>query len=261
MQRLNLKNAIRAAVITLSLVFGLVLITTDRSTKTTVKPVANQTVPEVPPEVHEIIKNTKKITNIEVPLERTVVLFGEVADNSYAVANSIIAKAKESDGEPIYLLISSGGGSVLDGAAVINAIEASPVPVHTVCVTVCASMAAVIHQHGSKRYMMDRSLLMFHDAAGGLQGYLPHMKAQLAVIERYVLKFDAYIANRAGITLADFVVIQSKNLWIDSEDALKRKLNDDLVYITVTHRGSTVSLLELSKPSDKNTKKLNLRWE
>jgi ATP-dependent Clp protease, protease subunit len=190
--------------------------------------------------------SNKSIKYLELLTDQVILLVGEVGSDTTNVASEITKKAK--NGKPLYLLIDSPGGSVMDGALIISAMEAVKVPVNTVCMQLCASMAAVIHQYGTKRMMFDRSVLMFHDAAGGVQGYLPHMKAQLAMIDRYVLKADVYIANRSHIQLDDFTNMQSQNIWIDGEDSLG-KFNDELVYVDVIADGKTMDMKSLLTPT------------
>ncbi len=82
--------------------------------------------------------------------------------------------------------------------------------------------------------MTDRSTVMYHDAAGGFQGYLTHMKSRLNWIDRLVSKFDAYIANRAGITFNEFMGLMPLELWLDADDATTRKFNDVIVSLNVS---------------------------
>jgi ATP-dependent protease ClpP protease subunit len=227
---------------------------------------------EVPPDNTNRVPvktTTKKIATLQLPMEQVVVLAGEVDETAFNIAQQITAKGEY--GLPIFLLISSPGGSVMDGALIINAIEASPVPVITVCMDLCASMAAIIHQYGSKRLMVDRSILMFHDAAGGFQGYFPHIKAQFDVVDRYITKFNAYIANRSKTSLAELELAEHTQLWIDAEDSLG-KYTDGLAYVQVMEgRGSHVDMRLLLRPNrtrnnitpkftPTNVEFLNIKW-
>lgn len=108
----------------------------------------------------------KQVKYLNLVEDQTVEIYGEINESSEAIAQKITSLAAK--GKPIYLLINSPGGSVMDGALIISAIEASKAPVYTICTQLCASMAALIHQYGHTRYMVDRSILMFHPAAGGL---------------------------------------------------------------------------------------------
>lgn len=244
-----MKNIVLWSVVILCVSFGLglVIIGVDRShpTKTSLALVKGATVSSQVPLLPVLA--TKKVLLAQVPDEQVVVLLGEIEPETASQAVSEIM-VKAINKKPIWLLINSPGGSVIDGALVISTMESAGVPVYTVCMQLCASMAAVIHQHGTKRYMLDRSILMFHDAAGGFQGYMPHVEAQFNVVNRYVNKLNNYIAQRAGITPDDWMAIVHKNLWIDGEDSVNRKLADSLVFIKVVNTKGSVDMTSLLRP-------------
>ena len=100
----------------------------------------------------------KSIRHIDLPASRTIYLYGEVNHDSAETTIQSL-NSMESSNEPIYLVLNSPGGSVIDGASVVTAIEAAQGPVYTVCNQLCASMAAIIFEYGTKRYMLDRTFL------------------------------------------------------------------------------------------------------
>lgn len=190
-----------------------------------------------PPEVQvkvaaPVLKADKNIKRLKVTSENTILVFDEIGANSASIANKIIALSNSND--PILVLINSPGGSVLDGALIVSAIEASKTPVYTVCLQLCASMAAHIHQAGNKRYMIDRSILMFHPASGGVQGTTYQMEARLSTLKRYVDKMNATAAFKAGIPLDKFLQMQAGELWLDAEDSVNQKLADGLVSLDLS---------------------------
>lgn len=204
--------------------------------------------------------NKKQIKNLNLTSSNTVVLVDEINAGALVVASEISKKSNDPMNTAVYLLIDSPGGSVLDGAMVINAIEASSIPVYTVCMGICASMAAIIHQYGTERYMLDRSILMFHDAAGQFQGYFPHIKSRFDTIERYIKRFDVYISNRTGLKDGVLELSQHKELWIDSEDALSRKFTDKIVFVNFKESNDMFNLTKSVLPANKKESKIKLRW-
>lgn len=174
----------------------------------------------------------KHIYTLKVTKDNSVLLFGEIGAEAATVANQILAKSNNN--EPTLLLINSPGGSVLDGALIVSAVEASNTPVYAVCMQLCASMASLIHGHASARLMVDRSILMFHPASGSLQGTTNQMYARLSTLTRYVDKMDAMIAARAGISLESFLQRKSGELWIDAEDAVDQHFADAIVSLDLS---------------------------
>ena len=190
--------------------------------------------PSVPPTKEEKVGNASKkvVRTLTVNRKRVLELKQQVDELVEHLVDDI-AKLSTQSKEAIVLLIDSPGGSVFIGEKILTAIENSEAPVYTVCVGLCASMAAIIHQHGVKRYALDRSALMFHDASGGLMGKLGEMKSLLLFIQRKIDKTNAYIASRSGISLEQFKQMQSNNLWIDAEDSKNAKFVDELVRLKI----------------------------
>lgn len=71
--------------------------------------------------------------------------------------------------KPIYLYISSPGGSVYDGLSLCSAIDTSITPVYTINIGECCSMGLIIYLVGNKRYTMPNSIFLMHD--GSAYGY------------------------------------------------------------------------------------------
>lgn len=178
----------------------------------------------------EVTLGKKTITHLKLNLSRTLFLNSEVSAQSVDVIIESLKKLNTGD-QPIYLLIDSPGGSVVDGASLISQMEAMRVPINTVCLKLCASMAALIHQYGTNRYALDRAVLMFHPASGGAEGQLPNMLALLNMLDRYTGRMNEYIINRSGMNRDKYHKYVAYGLWIDTEDALANGLVDGIVSI------------------------------
>lgn len=180
----------------------------------------------------ETVKDPSKPQTIDLTQlghDPFILLYGPIMQNGNEIARLITETAKK--GRPIYLLIDSPGGSVLSGGAIVSAIEAAQVPVNTVCLQLCASMAAIIHQYGSQRLMVDRSFLMFHNASGGFQGSFPQVQSQFNTINRFVSKMLIHIAKRSQQAPKAFLDKLGAEVWIDAEDSLAEHYSDETVEI------------------------------
>lgn len=176
----------------------------------------------------------KSVTTLDVPASRGIPMYGEVTAQSVGQVLFMLNKMQSDSSEPIYLVIDSPGGSVIDGFKLITAMENSTAPIHTVCAGICASMAAVTFEYGVKRYAQDRSILMFHEAALGAQGYINNVAAQINFLHEYVIKSDKVIAKRVGMPYDKFDLLVKDNLWIDGEQAVQMKFADKLVNLNIT---------------------------
>lgn len=174
-------------------------------------------------------QNAAGVTTLDLTDGNFVLLYGPIADNGNKIAEAV--KVASQKGEPVYLLIDSPGGSVITGGAIISAMEASPVPVNTVCLQLCASMGAMIHQYGTRRFTVNRSLLMFHDAAGGFEGPFQQVASRMNMINRFVNKMFANTAKRSGQQYKEFVSRIGSEVWVDGEDAVTQRYSDGIVNV------------------------------
>lgn len=200
--------------------------------------------------------DSKTVKRLTIPESQVVYLTG-VISNVQPVIEELKAKAERHS--ELYLLIDSPGGSVLDGALVLSAMEASNAKIHTVCIALCASMAFIIHQHGVQRLGVDRAMIMAHPASGGLQGTLQQMNSRLSTITRYVDKMDAYIAKRANMTLEQLNALSVSELWLDTEDALARNFIDGIVDVNTSAKPPMPTFF-ITDEARILKEKINLTW-
>lgn len=177
-----------------------------------------------------VVRNIN-VTKIEAEASQIILLDTQVSNSSVDDVIAQLEVARKNGEETVYLLLDSPGGSVLAGAKLIAYMEASSMKINTVCVGICASMAAQIHQVGKKRLMQDKSILMFHPASGGSQGTIEQMLSLTKTIQLYVDRLDAKIAKRVGIDYKTFKSRIVNELWIEAQDALAEKFTDGIVLI------------------------------
>ncbi len=118
----------------------------------------------------------------------------------------------------IQVWINSGGGVVMDGYSIYNAILKSKTKVDTYCVGIAASIAAVIFQAGRKRIMSDYSLLMYHNPYGGTSKELAKMRDSLSVM----------IAERTGKSQEEVLKIMDRTTWISASESLMAGFCDEV---------------------------------
>lgn len=190
------------------------------------------TTSSVPSINNEVSANKQVLQKLNIVNDRTVYIYGEInGSHGPEIATKILSLGDSK--EPMYVFINSPGGSVLVGATIISAIEAAKGPVNTICVQLCASMAAMIHQYGTQRLVMGHSILMFHPASGGgPDGEVDKQFSELNFFKRFIGKMEANAASRAKITYKEYKYLSGTELWLDSEDAVSSNFADKTVYLT-----------------------------
>jgi ATP-dependent Clp protease, protease subunit len=173
---------------------------------------------------------TKQLKELNLDDSRQVYIYGVIDENSAPVAAKQILELGK-DSRPINILINSPGGSVLDGAAIISAMQAARGPVNTVCVEICASMAAMIHSYGTHRLMIDRSFVMFHPATGGVEGEVDKMYSRLGSLKDYIGDLELNAATRAGMSYQEYKFKSGVEMWLSAKNAIATHYADDIVFV------------------------------
>lgn len=164
--------------------------------------------------------------------DRIIFLTGEINDN---VANTVVAQliyleGKNPDKE-IHLYINSPGGSVSAGLAIYDTIKFIKCPVSTICIGLCASMAAVLLSAGTKgkRLCLPNSEVMIHQPLGGVQG----QATDIEITARHILsikeKLIDILSENTGQPKEKVSKDIDRDYFMTSEDALKYGIVDRVI--------------------------------
>ena len=108
------------------------------------------------------LSQTATSQTVEVDQKRSLEIRGPIGSEIIFAANSLLNfKGKK----PVWLVLSSPGGSVIAGMQVISAmrmLQSRGTPIHCVTTLMAASMAFQIFAECDKRYALEYSLLLFH---------------------------------------------------------------------------------------------------
>lgn len=95
---------------------------------------------------------------------RSVEVVGEITRESvYSLILQLRYLCHADPEKEVTMYINSPGGSVCDGLALYDVMEAIGCPVRTVCVGMAASMGALLFAAGDKREMLPHAEVMIHD--------------------------------------------------------------------------------------------------
>jgi ATP-dependent Clp protease protease subunit len=200
-------------------------------------------------EIHKLQLNPKRVLTVVGPVDSSI--------KRLIIQSNLLDQEETS---PIYMLIDSPGGSVLDGSALISAMKTLKSPVYTICVGMCASMAAMIHQEGTKRLMTESSILMFHPASGTSSGTLDLMQNELTLFKSIVYRMESRVSRRWKMDVDEYKQRTQNELWLTSWDALDKGVTDDIVYINVDVRELSKLNLEDSRIKNIPTSNINCKF-
>lgn len=156
----------------------------------------------------------------------TISLYGEIGsklDGDY-FAQELNYLGKEYD--EIVIRINSGGGSVLQGLSVFNAILNSPAYTIAHIEGIAASMAGVIPMAADKVIMNDFARIMVHNP------FYPDSK-NLTNKEKKALEHLSdmltQLLSRRGVEATKMADFMAKETWFTADEALELKLIDEII--------------------------------
>ena len=142
----------------------------------TIEKTENAEEPEKVPKANPIDKDNQKITKVN----NHIYFYSEVTRNSIFALTTLIREVEQDnlalantlciDPIPIYLHISSFGGSVFAAFTAIDVILACQVDIITVIDGASASAGTLMSVVGKKRYMRPNSYMLVHQLSAGAWG-------------------------------------------------------------------------------------------
>ena len=162
--------------------------------------------------------------------DRIILLHEQVMPESMStvIAQLMFLNAQDSKA-PIHLYISSPGGSVMDGFAIIDTMNLIKAPVYTYTMGLAASMGALIFLCGSKRYMLPNSELMLHQPLGGVQGQATDIEITANRILKMKKKINFIISENSDIHIDEIQQMIDRDRYFDAQESIDKGLADEII--------------------------------
>ena len=163
--------------------------------------------------------------------DRIIFLQGEVTDASANLIVSELLYLNSLNNEDIYLYINSPGGGVTAGMAIYDTMNFIKCDVSTICVGMCASMAAFLLSSGAKgkRVCLKNGEVMIHQPLGGVQGQATEIKIHAERIIKLKEKLNKILASNTGKDIKKIERDTERDYYLDSEEALEYGLVDKVL--------------------------------
>ena len=162
---------------------------------------------------------------------RIILLTGEIDDN---VASSIVAQMLYLDSinhDDISLYINSPGGSVTAGLAIYDTMNFIKSDVSTICIGMCASMAAFLLSSGqkNKRYILPNSEVMIHQPLGGASGQATEIKIAAEHILKIRDKLNMILSKNTKQSLDKIKEDTERDNFMDAHEAKEYGIVDKII--------------------------------
>ena len=127
----------------------------------------------------------------------------------------------EEELEPIRIFLFSYGGDLSQATALCDVIEASRIPIITVCMGVAMSAGFLIFLAGKRRYAFKQSTLLVHQGSAAFSGSASEIEEAQKNYKKTLDKMKDYIVSHTDIDEKLFKKNQSKDWYIEGEDISK----------------------------------------
>lgn len=146
------------------------------------------------------------------------------------VSQLLYLEAEDSE-EPIHMYISSPGGSVMAGLAILDTMKLISAPVHTYAMGMVASMAAVLFSAGEKghRYIMPNAEVMIHQPLGGTSGQASDIEIQAKHILNLKKRLYKILSHATGKHVKTIEKESDRDNYFEAEAAIKFGLADKIL--------------------------------
>ena len=163
--------------------------------------------------------------------DRIILLTGEIDDN---LANLVVAQLLYLDAinnSDISLYINSPGGSVTAGMAIYDTMNFIKSDVSTICIGMCASMAAFLLSSGKKgkRFALENSDVMIHQPLGGAQGQATEIKIAAERILKLKEKLNIILSKNTGKDLEIIEHDTDRDYYLNANEALDYGIIDKVL--------------------------------
>lgn len=160
--------------------------------------------------------------------EAEVFIYDEIGYYGVSAAD-FAAELQGVNAQSILLRISSPGGDVFDGLAILNSLRQHKATVNVVIDGIAASAASFIAMAGDTVKMSPQSMMMIHDAAGLAIGNARDMQEMADLLEKTSDNIAAIYAQRAGGTPEEWRETMRAETWYTDQEAVKAGLADEVV--------------------------------
>lgn len=163
--------------------------------------------------------------------DRIILLNGEITDNTSNVVVAELLYLDSLNNNDINLYINSPGGSITAGMAIYDTMNFIKSNVSTICIGMCASMAAFLLSSGEKgkRYSLKNGEVMIHQPLGGVQGQATEIKIAAKRILKLKEKLNKILAKNTNQSIKKIELDTERDYFMSSDEALEYGIIDNIL--------------------------------
>lgn len=177
-------------------------------------------------------KSSKSQDIIDAKLlkERKVFLWGTIDDKKAKHVIERLLYLDAEDVEEIQFYITSPGGYVTAGFAILDTMESLKSPVSTLCSGIAASMASILLSAGAKgrRFVQPYAKIMIHQPSGGAQGQASNIEIQAAEILKIKEESAKILAENCNQDYKRILKDFNRDYWMNASESIEYGIVDEI---------------------------------
>ena len=163
--------------------------------------------------------------------DRILWVAGEVNDHMSTIVQAQLMFLDSVENTDITMHIDSPGGSVKSGLSMVDVMQFIKSDIRTVNTGMAASMGSVLLGAGTKgkRSSLRFSRTMLHQSSGGFRGNIQDAEIDMKEWKKINDTLFQLLGEFCGKTMVQVKKDAQRDLWLDSEEALKYGIIDEIV--------------------------------
>jgi ATP-dependent Clp protease protease subunit len=163
--------------------------------------------------------------------DRILWVAGPVNDHMSTIVQAQLMFLDSSDKTDITMHIDSPGGSVKSGLSMVDVMNYIACDIRTINTGMAASMGSVLLGAGTKgkRSSLKFSRTMLHQSSGGAGGNIQDARVSFKEWEKINDTLFDLLGEYCGKTAEQVKLDATRDLWLDSEEALAYGIIDEIV--------------------------------
>lgn len=131
--------------------------------------------------------------------------------------------------QPIEIFITTNGGCVISGLALIDAIENSKTKIITTGIGICASMGAILLLSGHERRAFKNTTILLHDGSLALQSTSKKAKQTIQYYDKLDDRIKDLVVSKTNISEELYDEKEDEEWYLFADEAKELNLIDDLI--------------------------------
>lgn len=168
----------------------------------------------------------------EMLANRQIEVVGEInTAMTYSLCQQLRYLQRDDPQGEITIFFNSPGGTVVDGLAIYDVMQAVSCPIHTVCLGLAASMASLLFIAGDTRELLPHASVMIHDPLipYGVGGSALSVKASSDHLMRTRQISAEIIARHTGHSIEEVFAVTAQDTFFEATEAVEWGLADRVI--------------------------------